>query len=77
MCRELGWMCREAYGTVCDVYVAEPDAANGVAVMIVDVESLADVLRFNPRAHSVVPEGVFVDTARSILLPAAQGHRAE
>ncbi len=61
-----GWA---AYGTVCDVYGLDPDAGNGVPAMVAAVQSFRDLLNFDPHAHSVVAEGVFLETGKFVGLP--------
>lgn len=73
----LGKLCRTAYGTVCDVYGLDPDAGNSVAAMVGAVQTFGDMMNFNPHVHSVVPEGVFLETGEFIALPDAQVHQAE
>ena len=40
-------------------------------------QAFGDLLNFNPHVHSVVPEGVFLETGEFVGLPDAQMHRAE
>ncbi|MBD3243516.1 MAG: hypothetical protein GF331_23195 [Chitinivibrionales bacterium] len=73
----LGKKCQAAYGAVCDVYGLEPDAGNGVPAMVAAVQSFGDLLNWQPHAHCLVPEGVFLDTGEFVPLPDAQLRKAE
>ena len=73
----LGKLSRAAYGTVCDVYRLDPQAGNGVPAMVSAVQTFGNMMNFNPHVHSVVAEGVFLETGEFVALPDAQMHRAE